>query len=194
MAGRRPFRFAGVSGKDGFLRCVGSRAGPGRALRVCRHREMRGGREASEWGSFSGRGLLAWAGVTGFRRLAFRCSTGPGPASGVGGLRAHDVGRATGRTSGRQIYVTRGYLVVPGPGGDECGWRLSMNGTMGRAATVLTAASAVGFVLGRDCVRQRPAWGGLPRWGGFPFVVLVRVRTLETQGGRGAAHDDRGTS
>ena len=100
--------------------CVRPRAGPV-ALWVCRHREMRGGREASEWGSFSGRGALAWAGVTGFRRPAFRCSTGPARRA-VFEDSAHmmSAGLPDAHLAG-QIYVTRGPLVVPGPGGDECG-------------------------------------------------------------------------
>jgi hypothetical protein len=96
-------------------------------------------------------GAVCWRGPAspGFRLPAFRCSTGPGP-QGVFEDSAHMMfaGLPDLHLAG-QIYVTRGHLVVPGPGGDECGRRLVDEwDRWGAADHRLTAASAVGFVWG----------------------------------------------
>src|SRR5205809_1007815 len=74
--GGGPFRFAEVSGKDGFLECVWLRAGPAARCGCAIIGRCVVAGESSEWGSVSGRDLLAWAGITRFRPPAFRCSTG----------------------------------------------------------------------------------------------------------------------
>src|SRR5215813_10969150 len=147
MAGRRPFGFAGVSGQDGFLGCVGCLPARSRATGcavigrcVVAGRRLNGDLSA---------GAVCWRGPAspGSAPSAFSCSTGPGPASGVRGLRAHDVRRATGPASGRADPCNPRQLVVPGPRGNECGRRpVDESNPWGARTTVLTAASAVGFV------------------------------------------------
>src|SRR5262249_28284611 len=59
------------------------------------------------------------------------------------------------------------------------------HGNLSSSGTIAPPASAA-RALHRLCGISHAAWGGLPRWGGLPFVVLVPLCTLEIEaaGGR----------